>query len=39
MSLPATPNRMENRLLNRLPKNEYKSLIRSEEDRLPGTRR
>ena len=31
MSLPATPSQMGNRLLNRLPKNEYKSLIRSEK--------
>jgi CRP-like cAMP-binding protein len=31
MSLPATPNLMGNRLLNRLPKNEYKSLVRSEK--------
>jgi CRP-like cAMP-binding protein len=31
MSVPATPNPMENRLLNRLPKNEYKSLVRSEK--------
>jgi CRP-like cAMP-binding protein len=29
MSLPATPKPMENRLLNRLPVNEYKSLVRS----------
>jgi CRP-like cAMP-binding protein len=29
MSLPATPKPMENRLLNLLPKNEYKSLVRS----------
>src|SRR3984893_7542605 len=31
MTLPATPNQMGNRLLNRLPKNEYKSLVRSEK--------
>ena len=31
MSLHATPNPMGNRLLNRLPKNEYKSLVRSEK--------
>jgi CRP-like cAMP-binding protein len=31
MSLPATPNQMGNRLLNRLPKKEYKSLIGSAE--------
>ena len=31
MSLPATPNQMGNRLLNRLPKNEYKSLVRAEK--------
>src|ERR1700694_4150973 len=31
MSLPATPNRIGNRLLNRLPKSEYESLIRSEK--------
>jgi CRP-like cAMP-binding protein len=31
MSLPATPNQMGNRLLNRLSKNEYKCLIRSEK--------
>jgi CRP-like cAMP-binding protein len=31
MSLPAEPNPMGNRLLNRLPKNEYKSLVRSEK--------
>ena len=31
MSVPATPNRMGNRLLDRLPKQEYKSLIRSEK--------
>jgi CRP-like cAMP-binding protein len=30
MSLPATPHPMENRLLNRLSKNEYKSLVRNE---------
>jgi CRP-like cAMP-binding protein len=29
MSVPVTPNRMGNRLLNRLPKGEYQSLIRS----------
>ncbi len=29
MSVPATPKRRENRLLNRLPQGEYKSLIRS----------
>ena len=31
MSLPAAPSLMENRLLNRLSKSEYKSLIRSEK--------
>jgi CRP-like cAMP-binding protein len=31
MALPAPPNQMGNRLLNRLPKNEYKSLVRSEK--------
>src|SRR5580704_4899512 len=31
MSLPATPKLMGNRLLNRLPKEEYKSLVRSEK--------
>src|ERR1700694_5752520 len=31
MSFPATSNQMGNRLLNRLPKNEYKALIRSEK--------
>src|SRR5580704_12778049 len=31
MSLPATANQTGNRLLNRLPKNEYKSLVRSEK--------
>src|SRR6202795_1832007 len=31
MSLPATPNQMGNRLLNRLPKSEYTSLVRSEK--------
>jgi CRP-like cAMP-binding protein len=31
MSVPATPNRMVNRLLERLPKNEYKFLVRSEK--------
>ena len=31
MSLPATPNQLGNRLLNRLPRDEYKSLIRSEK--------
>src|SRR6202049_619502 len=31
MSLPATPNELGNRLLDRLPKNEYKSLVRSEK--------
>ena len=31
MSLPATPNRMKNRLLNRLPRSEYKFLTRSEK--------
>ena len=31
MSVPATPVRMVNRLLDRLPKNEYKSLVRSEK--------
>jgi CRP-like cAMP-binding protein len=31
MSVPATPNRMGNRLLDRLSKHEYKSLIRSEK--------
>ena len=30
MSVPASPHPMKNRLLNRLPKNEYKSLVRSE---------
>jgi len=30
MSLPATLNQLGNRLLNRLPKSEYKSLIRSD---------
>ena len=31
MSLPASKNQMENRLLNRLPRNEYKSLVGSEK--------
>jgi CRP-like cAMP-binding protein len=31
MSVPATPNRMANRLLDRLPKNEYAFLVRSEK--------
>jgi CRP-like cAMP-binding protein len=31
MTVPATPNRMLNLLLDRLPKNEYKSLVRSEK--------
>jgi CRP-like cAMP-binding protein len=31
MSLPAIANQMGNRLLNRLPKDEYKSLVRSEK--------
>jgi CRP-like cAMP-binding protein len=31
MSLPATPSLMGNRLLNRLPRNEYKSLVGSEK--------
>src|SRR5437588_10483592 len=31
MSVPATPNPIGNRLLDRLPKQEYKSLIRSEK--------
>jgi CRP-like cAMP-binding protein len=31
MSLPATTNQMGNRLLNRLPKDEYKALVRSEK--------
>src|SRR5580704_17907288 len=31
MSLTAKPNQSRNRLLNRLPKNEYESLIRSEK--------
>src|ERR1700730_18514790 len=31
MTLPATPNQTGNRLLNRLPKNEYKSLVGSEK--------
>ena len=31
MSVPATPNRMGNRLLDRLSKHEYESLIRSEK--------
>src|SRR5438128_1613624 len=31
MSAPTPPNRMANRLLSRLTKNEYKSLLRSEK--------
>jgi CRP-like cAMP-binding protein len=31
MSLPAAPIQVGNRLLNRLPKNEYESLVRSEK--------
>jgi hypothetical protein len=31
MPLPATRNQIGNRLLDRLPKNEYQSLIRSEK--------
>jgi CRP-like cAMP-binding protein len=31
MLLPAIPHQMGNRLLNRLPRNEYKSLVRSEK--------
>ena len=31
MSLPAIPNQMGNQLLNRLPKDEYNSLVRSEK--------
>jgi CRP-like cAMP-binding protein len=32
MSVPATPNRIGNRLLDRLPKDEYRLLIRSEKN-------